>query len=371
MNFTALKSKSFLLPTLLFAGYLAIMLPLLGTGERKYAPLWRILTQWDGQHYLSIAATGYEAFPCPDNPAWICGNVGWFPLFPLAGRLVNFVVGPSGLDMRWSLLIAGFLALYLALLLLYRLVAARFDHTVALTSLGALLLFPTSFYFLTAFPYALYLLLAVSVFYLLEREKNWACALPAGLLAVTYPSGLVITLPLLWTLVSRWRSIPLHPRIALFWSVCAAGFALVLYGLYNQLRFDDFFLYVHFQSKPYYAHEATFPLIPIVDSIVNLTGAHPVRIMLIFAAALLAIFYSRKLPASWQIFMWAVLLFTPTAGTTDSYYRHIIVAFPLYVMIAANLASPKRRWLLPVYAVASLILLWAIYLTQYKTGFLI
>ncbi len=368
MNFTALKSKSFLAPSLLFGLYLAVMLSLLGTGDRKYDPLWRVLTQWDGQHYLSIAATGYEAFPCPDNPAWVCGNVGWFPLLPMAARAVDLILSPIGLDMRWSLLITSFIAFYLALLLLYRLVAARFDHAVALTSLGALLLFPTSFYFLTAFPYAVYLLLAVSVFYFLDRERYWACALPAGLLAVTYPSGIVITLPILWTLIARWRSLANRQRLALASGVAAAGVALILYALYYWIRFDDFFLYVHFQSKPYYAHEAAFPLIPIFDAVMNLSGAHPIRVILIFTAALLALFYTRKVPVSWQIYLWAVLLFTPSAGTTDSYYRHIVVAFPLAVMIGLSVKSPRRRWLLPAYAVASLILLWTIYLSQYKAG---
>lgn len=371
MHFTYLKSKSFLLPTAAVILYAAVMLTLLGSGERKYGPLWRTLSQWDGQHYLSIAQSGYDAFPCPDNPEWICGNVGWFPLYPIAARVLGWILGPIGLEMHTVVLVTSFVFFWFALLVLYKLISLRYSDTAAAGTLAALLLFPSSFYFLTAFPYALFLLLAVTVFLLLEKEHYLACALPAGLLAVTYPSGITIAVPLLWILLSRWRHLTPSQRYGLAASIAATGVALVLYGLYYRLHFDDFFLYVHFQSKPYYAHEAALPFIPIADSLLNLPPFHPVRLILLFVGLALLAFYTRRVPASWQTFMWSVLLFTPSAGTTDCYYRHITVAFPLYVMIGLSLTSRHRRWLFPACAVVSIILMWAIYLRTFKLGALV
>jgi len=369
MNFARLRSKSFLVPTAVTFLFLAVVLALLGTGERKYAPLARTLIQWDGRHYLAIAETGYEKFPCPEDPSLVCGNVGWFPLFPLAARVVSVALGPLGLGMAWSMLITGWLCLWAAMLLLYRLFARRFDHTVAAGSLAALALFPTSFYYLTAFPYALYLLLAAAVFLLVEKERYFAAAAPAGLLAITYPTGVAIILPLLWVLVSRWRGLTPRDRAGLRTASAAVVLALILYALYYRLAFGDFFLYVHFQSKPYYAHGATVPLLPILDAVVHLPGAHPVRVMLIFVAAALALFSTRRIPAAWQVFLWGVLLFTPAAGTTACYYRHVVVAFPLFAMVGLSLRS-RRRPLAVLYAAAALALMLGVFLDAYKRGVL-
>src|SRR4051794_20382721 len=52
--------------------------------------------RWDSVHYLSIARSGYEMFNCWDRPGYqeagfrdvICGNVAWFPGYPMTVRLV-------------------------------------------------------------------------------------------------------------------------------------------------------------------------------------------------------------------------------------------------------------------------------------------
>ncbi len=368
MNFSCLKSKSFLVPTGMLAVYLLLALTALSSGEREYNPLWRTLIQWDGQHYLSIARDGYERFPCPEDPTLICGNVGWFPGLPLLAGFADIFLGTIGLDMTWIILIVSWICFWLALLVLYKLVELRFGASEAAMTTVALLVFPASFYFLTAFPYALYLLLAASVFLLLEQKHYWWCALPAGLLAITYPSGITITLPLLWILLRHWRDHSASQRAALFTSGAAVGLALCLYFLYNAIVFDDFFLYVHFQQKPYYAHETAFPLIPMFESFTALPLNHPIPLMLLFVIGSLILFYVKRVPVAWQIFMFAVLLFTPTAGTTTSYYRHIVVAFPLYVMIAVVFTSTVRRWLAPAYVIGGLVLMWVVYLRLYKLG---
>lgn len=115
MNLSILKSKSFQLPTLLFVAFVLTFLTLLQTGPTKYDSLLRTLIQWDGRLYLSIARDGYELFPCGDDPSHLCGNVGWFPMYPLvAGLLARF-----GLEYRHALLAVTWLSLWLALLTLF------------------------------------------------------------------------------------------------------------------------------------------------------------------------------------------------------------------------------------------------------------
>ncbi len=366
MNISRLKSKSFLWPTALWLVFVVVILLLLQTGPTKYDSLMRTLIQWDGRLYLSIARDGYEMFPCEYNPAYICGNVGWFPMYPLLGR----IIGWSGLDHRLALLGLSWVLLWLAMLVLYRIVADKWNHRTAVLTLVCMLLFPGSFYFLTAFPYALFLALAVLALYLLETKRFGLLAIPCGLLAVTYPSGVVIALPILWVLISSFKKLSPKERLSLVGALAAIGLALLLYCLYYWWRFDDFFLYLRIQSQSYYAHQASFPLWTIGRSLVELPLTSPVSLMLLFSIITTALFFTRKLPGSWQVLMFDLLLFTPTLGTTDCYYRHIVVAFPLFLMVALAAQHRRRRWLLPIYAVICLVLTLTVYLPAYRAGML-
>jgi hypothetical protein len=372
MNYSYLKSKRFLLPTLLWLAFVLIYLVLFEVGESKYYSLTRTLIQWDGQHYLSIARDGYQKFPCLWDQRHICGNIGWFPLYPLLGWLVNQLVGPlvgfMGVDIRETMLATGWLAFWLALLVMYPLVESRFGHRAALFSLLALLLFPSSFYFLTAFPYSTYLLLALLILYLIEKKRYTLVPLLSGLLAVTYPSGVVIGLPILYTLVTKWKELDRKKQLLLMAALFTIGFALFLFCCYYWWKFDDFFLYQRYQSQSFYGHKLTIPLVPIAESLINRSGDDPMFIILLFTLVTVILFYSRKIPASWQLFMFGILLFTPTFGTTWCYYRHIVVAFPLYVMIGVSVSSLRRKYLMIPYALASAFLMWKFFLAYYKAG---
>ena len=372
MDYSYLKSKRFLLPTLLWLAFVLIYLILFEVGESKYYSLTRTLIQWDGQHYLSIARDGYEKFPCPWDRNYICGNIGWFPFYPLLGWFVNQLVGPLvgfiGADIRVTMIATSWLAFWLALLVMYRLVENKFGHKVALFSLLALLLFPSSFYFLTAFPYSTYLLLALLILYLIEKKSYTFVPLLSGLLAVTYPSGVVIGLPILYTLVSKRKELDRRKTLLLVAALLTIGLALFLFCCYYWWKFDDFFLYQRYQSQSFYGHKLAIPLVPIAKSLIHRSGDDPMFIILLFTLATVVPFYSRKIPASWQLFMFGILLFTPTFGTTWCYYRHIVVAFPLFVMIGASVNSRRRKYLMIPYALVSAVLMWEFFLAYYKAG---
>ena len=361
-----LKSKGFLVPTALFVVFVAVHLILFQTGHRRFYTLDGNLIQWDAVHYLSIARDGYEKFPCGFDPGYICGNIGWFPFYPMVTRAVASI----GLDARTALILVSWLSLWLAMLILYRLVSSRYDSRTAAFSLTAMLIFPGAFYFLTGFPYSLYLLLAVSIIYLLEKKRYWGVIPLAACLSVTYPSGVVIGLPLLYLLVSKWSRIDKRIRFSLLAGVAAIGLALVAYFSYYWLEFGDFWLYTKFQGQSYYAHHMDVPLFVVARTLTTLPFASPECAILVFTIAALVFFYRRRIPVTWQIFMFGVLLFTPTMGTTSCYYRHIIVAFPLFVMIADSANTAWRRYALGVYVLAAIFLNLSVFLADFRAGVL-
>ena len=364
MKYSYLKSKSFYIPSLLFLIFAIIYMFILQSGEHKYYSTQRMLTQWDGQHYLSIARDGYEKYPCQYSSENICGNIGWFPFYPLVGSLLSF------LPISINLIMIGlsWLSFWLALLLIYRFVLKLYSENIALWTIIAMLIFPSSFYFLTVFPYAIYLLLTMLIFTFLFDRKYLFLIPCTAMLAVTYPSGIVIFLPLVYTLWKERNSATLKEKIQLSTSIITIGLGLVSYCTYNYIVFGDFFLYNTFQAQSYYAHQATFPLYTIYETLTSLPITHTISLTLIFIIALVILFYQKSIDIRLQIFMFGILLFTPSAGTTDCYYRHIIVAFPLFLMIGKAIESEKRKYLLPLYCIVSILLIFFLYLPLYKSG---
>ncbi len=364
MNISYIKSKSFYLPSLLFLFFALLYFFSFQQGDYKYYSMQRMLTQWDGQHYLSIARDGYEKFTCQYSPENICGNIGWFPFYPLVGSTLSFLPIPINILMIGL----SWLSFWLALLLLYRFTKKLYSEKTALWAVIALLIFPSSFYFLTVFPYSMYLLITMLIFtFLFQRQYLYLIPLTA-ILAVTYPSGIVIVLPLLYTLWQDRKTAALKEKLLLSTSVISVGLGLTLYCLYNYIAFDDFFLYKTFQSQSYYAHKATFPFWTMYETLTTLPISHVIPITLIFIIIVFVLFYRKQLDIRLQLFMFGILLFTPSAGTTDCYYRHIVVAFPLFILIGNSIEHKARKYLLPIYIAASLLLIYFLYFPLYKMG---
>jgi len=364
MNWTWIKSKSFLAPTALVILFIVGHLIAFQSGPTKYPSVIRTMVQWDGRLYLSIARDGYQRFPCENDPTNICGNGGWFPLYPLVGGLIASV----GLDHRYTMIGLSWALLWLSLLVLYRLLRLHFSSHISLSALVVLLLYPGAFYYLTTFPYATYLCLSVLLFYLLDQGHWRWIWLPTSLLTITYPSGAVIGLPLLVYLVQHRRELSPRARWHLITALASIPIAILIYFGYYWYRFNDFWLYVRIQSQSYYAHEPAFPLVTIWRSLAELPLIHPVNFTLVFALVSSTIFYRRRLLGVWQLYALGILLFTPTMGTADCYYRHIIVAWPLMVMIAMNLEDRWRRYLLPLYVLVAVYVNFWILLPAYRAG---
>ena len=366
MIISYIKSKSFLVPLTIWAGFILVVTIGFELGASLYNSIVPTLIIWDAEHYFSIASQGYQMFPCDWNPEAVCGNVGWFPFYPLLAKVLGWI----GLDHRFGLLGLSWVSLFASMLLIYRMVLNRFGENSALFSLLALVTFPSAFYFLTAFPYALYLLLAVSILYTLEHKIDWLLIPLTGCLTVTYPSGAVVGFPLLYALLTRFARITVRARIVLAGAIVSIGVAMFIYFSYYWFAFGDFFLYTKIHSQYYYAHGISFPFIVFYDVLTQLTSSSPVFVIVAFLLITLPLFYNHRLPVSWQIYMWSILLFTPTMGTCDCYYRHIVVAFPMFIMIGTAVASRWRKYLLIPYVVVSLWLGWSVYFAPYKIGLL-
>lgn len=137
--------------------------------SRAVFGVWR---RWDGSHYLNLAQNGYRAA----DP----GPTVFAPLTPAALRLVDALF-PGGVDV--AALVFGTVAFAFALVMLYRVCEVYYgDAGLGRWSVIVLALLPLAVFFSAPMSEALYLGMALGVFYAGARRR-WLLAAIFGMLA--------------------------------------------------------------------------------------------------------------------------------------------------------------------------------------------
>jgi hypothetical protein len=333
---------------------------------------------WDGQWFIRIASRGYH----------LVHSEAFFPLYPLIVRYVQYATGNyilAGTMVSW-------VAIALTLWLLYRMVAARFDPTIAAWTVAFLSFFPTSFYLTSVYSESLFLLFSVAAFYFAER-KHWALAGLAGMLSVlTRNTGLFLVVPLALLMVEQerakgvraWARAILRPRT--LW-LLLLPLGMGIYMGYLQWKFGQPLLFADAQrhwgrklSSPinavgyatyiaaravgYVARASTSlwasPLRPgsVTNRIAQRTLVPWLTLVGWAAVSLAAI---RRLPLSytaWSLVLLVYPLFFP-AGKTPllSYQRFVLAAFPLFIA-AAVLTKRHNVTRFLLLGVSAVLLVW-------------
>jgi hypothetical protein len=143
------------------------------------------LRHWDGLWYKLLAEEGYGL---PNKNAY----AAFWPLFPWLMNAGANLVGTPTETAGWVIANASF---FLALVVVYRLVALDFDRAVARRTLWLMALFPTALFFSAVYTESLFLLLAAWAL-LCARTGNWLGAGALGLLAaLTRSQGVLLLAP--------------------------------------------------------------------------------------------------------------------------------------------------------------------------------
>jgi len=208
------------------------------------ASLYEFWGRWDSGWYLDIADHGYSCAtklaPGVEGQA----NVAFFPLYPTVARFFGEVMGghPFGAG-----IVLSNLALVMAGLLLFQMVAAQYDVATAGRALAFLFVFPTSFYFSAFLTEGVYLALVVACFWAAYHHRCWTAWFVAAACAISRPPGILILVPIVYEYMSARR-----------WSFKAvgldgAGIVLPILALGAHLVFlhrltNDAFAFIHVQS---------------------------------------------------------------------------------------------------------------------------
>jgi hypothetical protein len=146
---------------------------------------------WDAEHYLFIAAHGYEAG---------AGRCAFYPLFPLTLRYFAMVTGGSQL-------VAGMILSNLFSLagwfIFFAIVCRRFGESVAKLAVILLVAFPGSLFFQFIYTESLFFLLLLLLLLGLQENRFWLALTAAFLLPLTRAVGLFCIFPLFWHVMTN------------------------------------------------------------------------------------------------------------------------------------------------------------------------
>jgi Gpi18-like mannosyltransferase len=327
------------------------------------------LLRWDSEWYEIIASEGYKYNGDPGETQ----TVVFYPLYPGLSRLVSEILR---IDLVDSMLLVANLAAVAAVLLLFKLVRERFDDRTALATVAIVSFFPSSIFLSAGYTESLALLLMVSFFLAVARERFLLAAMLAGLAVATRSSGIVLFPVLLWEL---WRCRPpkrfLSEAIPL--SIIATS-GLWLYMIYLGLAFRHPMAFAEGQAA---FHENTTLLARLFSALtlepfgkINLADISPAGFdqwfTLIFIGLIVGSWFA-GISRGMTLFA-ALLLALPyltlcggPAGFT-SMARFNIVSFPLFVVMAR--LTGRWNWATPAIAglFGSLLLMYAALFAQWQ-----
>lgn len=311
------------------------------------AGLYEGISNWDAHWYAGIAANGYSYTSGTDS------NVAFFPGWPILMRVVSPLTGGNYVwaGLAISLVISYFAVLGSGKALEDDLGRAAARRTVILVSAV-----PSGFFF--ALPYADGILLLLCTASLMAaRQGHWFRAgILAALAGTMRITGALLFIPLLWILCEQagWSMLAVlrYPRRLLAILISFGGIGS--YALWLHSTFGEPFAFFVAQLDGW-PHRTTWFLRPIWDTLVEL--ARPMRhlagerpdlywaylldiAMIITAATLFIVGVRKKLPAVYLLWWGIVLVLPIISGTTNSFARYSLLAFPMFGTAALLL---KRR----------------------------
>lgn len=317
------------------------------------APLIWGWSNFDGEHFTSIALYGYKSL-----------QQFYFPIYPFLIRSIAAFFGPELINYVWSGIIISNVSLVLSLLGLYKL--ARLDYSEKISRLATILIlfFPTSFYFGAVYTESFFLALAVWSFYLFRTNKFLFASVLASLASGTRAVGITI-LPAF--LINILQNIKLIKKELLSLLIIPIGLFSYMYYL---------FLYWGGSVKLYQAYTLFgeqradhIVLLPqvfyryFVKIIPNLSWNYlPVAftvLLEITAATLflyLIIISFRKVRWDYWIFSVLGYLIPTTSGSFSSMPRYVILLFPMFFVLAEKLIGLKKPLLITILILMSIIL---------------
>lgn len=323
------------------------------------------LGNFDGFHYMSIAQHGYSDY-----------QQAFFPLYPL---LIRYTALLTDNNYVWAAMTITYIALFVWLFLLYKLIRLDFPSGVGKWTLVFILFSPVGFFFGAVYTESLFLTLVVAAFFL-ARKKRWLVAgLFVGLASATKLVGIFLLPALIveWYMVYRKGTVYKH-LYSLIGMMILSCTGLVSYCIYLWKVYGDPFLFIHaqpafganrsggeliFLPQVVYRYIKIFLTVPF--SHYDMWIALLEFVMLGIALFLLSYgVFKQKMRISYFLFAILAIIGPTLTGSLSSIPRYILVAFPLFIVLGL-LRNIKHKIVMVFVSVCLFILLCSYFLQGY------
>lgn len=296
-----------------------------------------VITAWsnfDGVHYLNIASDGY-----------IAGG-RFFPLFPVIIWVASLGIGYFPLTFIISLIIPNIIFIA-ALVIFYKLLKLDYPDKIFSQALVFLILFPTSFFFISVYSEGIFLLLTLLVFYFARKKKWYLAAISAAFLTSSRFVGFVIipALMLEYFISEKPKDIKSYSKLLLISAISTLG--LVAFSVYSYFRWTDFFHYISAQGELNNGRSISGFVFPLqtVYRYFKILKSLPINlfewwiallelISFIFGALFLFIAWRKKVRLSYLVYGISAFLFPTLSGTFSGLPRYLLVIFPIFIALA-------------------------------------
>jgi len=324
---------------------------------------------FDGAHYLLIAANGYT------------DNAGFFPLYPLFIFFLTSIISPSAAIYPFhpiqylAVLFVSNLIFLLTLLMLYKLVSLDYQDSFPLLVIIFILIFPTSFFFASIYSESLFLLLSLLSFYFARTNKWFLASLCGGLLTATRLVGIAIIPALIYEFVKKEQSLFKLKSLYLFLSLSG----ILSYMLFNFLKWGDALYFIHAQGGFHnersvdsivFIPQTVFRYINILTTISPSIFEWWIAFLEIsvffFVSIMLFVAWKKKIRISYILFAFICLVIPASTGTFTGLPRYALVLFPIFIA----LAMIKNKLFKIVYSIVGFSLL-MILLALFSKGYYI
>lgn len=303
---------------------------------------------WDGQHYLFLAEKGYNKGQLSN---------AFMPLFPILISVLTLVTRNSFLAAILLSNIASFAGIYF----FYKLTDLLYGHKISKSAVIFLLAFPVSFFFSLIYTESLFFFLVISSFYFLYKRNYLLASLIAFFLPLERFVGVFIIIPFFVFYIFEDRKFTLNSQVldiiqSLFNKKLLLFFTpllgLLTYFIFIYLRtgnvfelFDQARFFIAQPSISYILHPLS--LIKVLFFNLSLHGFNNSIIDRIFILFFLSLIYPLYKRTNFTFLIYALImgLFFILVGNIMSYTRHLLVIFPIFIVLAIIFENKKYEFL--------------------------
>ncbi|MDO8503275.1 MAG: mannosyltransferase family protein [bacterium] len=350
--------------TIAFALLGLIVLPLksrhfLGGGIENYLvnPLLWGWANFDGEHYLSLAASGYREF-----------LYFFFPLYPnLIKAVSNLISFLPNNNVIAGILISN-LSFSIGLLLFWKLVTIDFKRKVAVFSTVSLLVFPTSFFLGSIYTEGLFFLLAIAAFYSARRGNFLLAGVFTSLASATKIAGILLVPALVieWLIQERYRKSAFYLRDALFIIVAPLGLFLYMFFLWEKTG-NAFIFYEQVSSfgeqragQFVFLPQVFWRYLKILVAVPKSDPSYLTAVMEILTGLMGLVFIVwgilKRMRFSYLLFLSLGYILPTLTGSFSSLPRYILTLFPMFILLGLFVSERGRIFRMLSLAVSAILL---------------